>query len=182
MVHSTCELILCPVLRRLSPGWIKSCLYPVISSYGHFFYIPRFIYLCKTSFILVFSQRTLMLTHAREQTCALLKGLVHDNAHVWVLTVADCFSSNRKRIRCMQVNLQNSNSLFATREYFRAFGLILFFSIIQVYSLLLLTYMLQPIRIRFTALYCFETKIYQRVFYEVVPTLTKQSPIGKQNL
>ena len=38
-----------------------------------------------------------------------LKGLVHDNAHVWVLTVADCFSTNRKRVRCTQVNLQNSN-------------------------------------------------------------------------
>ena len=35
-----------------------------------------------------------------------LKELVHDNAHVWVLTVADCFSTNRKRIRCMQVNLK----------------------------------------------------------------------------
>ena len=36
-------------------------------------------------------------------------GLVHDNAHVRVLTVADCFSTNRKRVRCTQVNLQNSN-------------------------------------------------------------------------
>ena len=36
-----------------------------------FFYIPRFIYyLCRTIFILLFSQRTL-LTHASEQTCAL---------------------------------------------------------------------------------------------------------------
>ena len=86
---------------------------------------------------------------------SLLKGLVHDNAHVCVLTVADCFSTNRKRVRCTQVNLQNSNSLFATREYI---------SIIQVHSLLLLRYMLQPIRIRFTALSCFETNIYQRVF------------------
>ena len=39
-----------------------------------------------------------------------LKGLVHDNAHVSVLTVADCFSTNRKRVRCTQVNLQNSNN------------------------------------------------------------------------
>ena len=38
------------------------------------------------------------------------------------------------------------------------------YPIIQVYSLLLLRYMLQPIRIRFTALSCFETNIYQRVF------------------
>ena len=42
--------------------------------------------------------------------------------------------------------------MFATREYFRASGLIYFF------------YMLQPIRIRFTALSCFEINIYQRVF------------------
>ena len=32
------------------------------------------------------------------------------------------------------------------------------------YSLLLLRFMLQPIRITFTALSCFETNIYQRVF------------------
>ena len=57
-MYSICELILCPVLRLLSPGWIKTCLYSVISSYGYFFYMPRFIYLCRTSFILVFSQRT----------------------------------------------------------------------------------------------------------------------------
>ena len=50
------------------------------------------------------------------------------------------------------------------REYFRAFDLNLFIPIIQVYSLLLLRYMLQPIRIRFTALSCFETNIYQREF------------------
>ena len=40
-----------------------------------------------------------------------LKGLVHDNAHVWVLTVADCFPTNRKRVRCTQVNLQNSRAI-----------------------------------------------------------------------
>ena len=57
----------------------------------------------------------------------------------------------------MQVNLQNSNSLFA-------FGLILHIPRIQVYSLLLFRYMLQPIRIRFRALSCFETNIYQCVF------------------
>ena len=60
--------------------------------------------------------------------------------------------------------LASKYSLFVTREYFRAFGLILYVPIIQVYSLLLLRYMLQPIRIRFTALSCFETNIYQRVF------------------
>ena len=64
------------------------------------------------------------------------------------------------------MNLQNSNSLFATREYLRAFGLILCIPIIQVNSFLLLRYMLQPIRIRFTALSCFESNIYQRVFLQ----------------
>ena len=38
--YSICELILCPVLRLLSPGWIKTCLYSVISSYGYFFTWP----------------------------------------------------------------------------------------------------------------------------------------------
>ena len=71
IVHSSCELILCPVLRLPSPGWIKTRLYSVISSYGYFFYMPRFIYLCRTSFILVLCQRTVMLTLASEQTWAL---------------------------------------------------------------------------------------------------------------
>ena len=53
---------------------------------------------------------------------------------------------------------------FTVREYFRAFGLILYFPIIQVNSLLVLRYMLQPITIRLTALSCFGTNIYQRVF------------------
>ena len=43
-------------------------------------------------------------------------------------------------------------------------GIYIYIPMIQVYSLLLLRYMLQPIRIRFTALSCFETNIYQRVF------------------
>ena len=65
---SICELILCPVPRLLSPGWLKTLLYSVISSYGYFFYMPRFIYLCRTSFILVFSQRTVMLLNACQWT------------------------------------------------------------------------------------------------------------------
>ena len=47
---------------------------------------------------------------------------------------------------------------------FPGIGLILYIPITQDYSLLLLRYMLQPIRIRFTALSCFKTNIYQRVF------------------
>ena len=41
---------------------------------------------------------------------------------------------------------------------------------------------LQPIRIRFTALSCLKQTFTNVYFYEAVPTLTKQSPIGKQNL
>ena len=66
IVRSICELSFVPVLRILSPGWIKTRLYSVISSYGYFFYTPRFIYLWRTRFILVFSQITVMLTRASE--------------------------------------------------------------------------------------------------------------------
>ena len=58
-------------LRLPSPDWIKTRLYSVISSYGQFFYMPRFIYLCRTGVILVLCQRTWMLTLASEQTWAL---------------------------------------------------------------------------------------------------------------
>ena len=59
------------IYELISPGWIKTRLYSVISSYGYFFYMPRFIYLCRTSFILVLCQRTVMLTLASEQTWTL---------------------------------------------------------------------------------------------------------------
>ena len=58
IVHSSCELILWPVLGLPSPGWIKTHLYSVISSYGYFFYMPRFFNLpsrYRTSFIPVFN-------------------------------------------------------------------------------------------------------------------------------
>ena len=73
IMHLSCELILCPVLRLPLPGWIKTLLYSVISSLGYPFYMPRFFNLasrCRTGFIPVFSQRTILLTHASEQTCA----------------------------------------------------------------------------------------------------------------
>ena len=54
--------------------------------------------------------------------------------------------------------------LFMMREDFWTFGLILYIPIIHIYSLLFLRYMLQPIRIRFTALSSFETNIYLHVF------------------
>ena len=43
-----------------------------------------------------------------------LKGLCHDSAHVWALTVAICFWNNWKRVRCTQGNLHNSR--FIVRE------------------------------------------------------------------
>ena len=45
IVHSICEFILCPLLRFLSPGWIKTRLHSVISCYIYFFYMRRLIYL-----------------------------------------------------------------------------------------------------------------------------------------
>ena len=62
--------------RLLSPGWIKTRLYSFISSYGYFFYMPRFLNLpsrCRTSFIPVFSQRTISLTRASEMKLVRLK-------------------------------------------------------------------------------------------------------------
>ena len=57
------------------------------------------------------------------------------------------------------------SSLFMTRQDFWTFGLILYIPTIHIYSfILLLRYMLQLIRIRFTTLSCFETNIYLHVF------------------
>ena len=56
------------------------------------------------------------------------------------------------------------SSLFTMREDFWTFGLTLYIPIIHIYSLLLLRYMLQPIRIRFTTLSRCETNIYLHVF------------------
>ena len=72
IVHSICDLILSPVLRllifrraELKPPCILLLVVTVT------FFMPRFIYLCRTSFILVSSQRSVMLTHAGERTCTL---------------------------------------------------------------------------------------------------------------
>ena len=88
-----------------------------------------------------------------------LKGLCHDSADVWALTVGDCFWTNRKRVRCTQGNLHNSRFIVRGR-----FCSILYIPIIHIYSLVFLRYMLQPIRIRLTTLSCFETNTYLRVF------------------
>ena len=49
-------------------------------------------------------------------------------------------------------------------EVFPDINLILHIRIILFYSLLFLRYMLQPLRIKFTVLSCFETNIYLRLF------------------
>ena len=90
-----------------------------------------------------------------------LKGLCHDSAHVWDLTVADCFWTNRKRVRRTQGNLHNSR--FIVREAGVVF-VRLYIPIIHIYSVVFPRYMLQTIRIRLTTLSCFETNIYPRVF------------------
>ena len=51
-IRLICELI--------SPGWIKTRLYSVISSYGYFFYMPRFI---------TFAEPALSLCSVKEPHC-----------------------------------------------------------------------------------------------------------------
>ena len=48
------------IYELISPGSIKTCLYSVISSYGYFFYIPRFI---------TFAEPTLSLSSVKESDC-----------------------------------------------------------------------------------------------------------------
>ena len=62
------------------------------------------------------------------------------------MTGADCFETNRKRIRGTQGYLHNWNSSSSS---------ILYIPVIYIYSLLVLRYLLQPITIGFTALSCF---------------------------
>ena len=86
-----------------------------------------------------------------------LKGQVHGIVHVWVWQYLIVFlKTNRKRVGCTQGNLRRSIS----GHYF-------WFDFIcphNSYSSLFLRYVLQPVRIRFTALSCSETNIYLRVF------------------
>ena len=48
-----------------------------------------------------------------------LKGLCHDSAHVWAVTVADCLWTNRKRVRCKRGNLHCSRSGSLPNVYVR---------------------------------------------------------------
>ena len=95
---------------------------------------------------------------------ASLKGLCHDSAHVWAVTVADCLWTNRKRVRCTRGNLHNSRFIVREAGVFRTFLFDFIYPIIHIYSLVFLRWMLQLIRIRLTTLSCFQTNIYLRVF------------------
>ena len=48
------------IYELISPGWIKTRLYSVISSYGYFFYTPRFI---------TFAEPALSLSSVKEPYC-----------------------------------------------------------------------------------------------------------------
>ena len=66
-IRLICELI--------SPGWIKTRLYSVISSYDYFFYMPRFITFAEPALSLssVKEPYCCLITHQSAQTCALIK-------------------------------------------------------------------------------------------------------------
>ena len=104
-----------------------------------------------------------------------LKGQVHGIVHVWVW-------------QYLIVLKPIGSELDARTEIYTGVFLDIWFDFIcphNSYSLLFLRYVLQPVRIRFTALSCSETNIYLRVFlWGLLHThaITQQSPIGKQNL
>ena len=52
-----------------------------------------------------------------------LKGLCHDSAHVWAVTVANCLWTNRKRVRCTRGNLHNSRFIVREAGVFRTLKL-----------------------------------------------------------
>ena len=83
-----------------------------------------------------------------------LKGQVHCIVHVWVWQYLIVFKPIRSK-------------LDACREIYAGVFLDIWFDFIcphNSYSLLFLGYVLQPVRIRFTALSCSETNIYLRKF------------------
>ena len=52
------------IYELISPGWIKTRLYSVVSSYGYFFYIPRFI---------TFAEPDLSLCSVKEPHCCYIR-------------------------------------------------------------------------------------------------------------
>ena len=83
-----------------------------------------------------------------------LKGQVHGIVHLWVWQYPIVFTPI-------------GSKLDACREIYTGVFLDIWFDFIcphNSYSLLFLRYVLQPVRIKFTALSCSETNIYRRVF------------------
>ena len=108
--------------RLLSPGWIKTRLYSFISSYGYFFYMPGFLNLpslCRTSFIPVFSQRTISLTHASELKLVRLKLLGNRRSNLL----------EKKRVLRPFFGCSNNNSQRFLFFFFFIFYLIILFSV-----------------------------------------------------
>ena len=60
------------IYELISPGWIKTHLYFVISSYSYFFYMPRFKTFAEPALSLS-KNHIAVITHQSEQTCALMK-------------------------------------------------------------------------------------------------------------
>ena len=49
------------------------------------------------------------------------KGLCHDSAHVWAVTVTDCLWTNRNRVRCKRGNLHNLRLIVREAGVFETF-------------------------------------------------------------
>ena len=69
----------------------------------------------------------------------LLKGLCHDCAHVWAVTVADCLWTNWKQVSCTWGNLHNLRFIVREVGVFRTFMFdFIYIPIIHIYSLVFL--------------------------------------------
>ena len=68
-----------------------------------------------------FSNKTNPKGNIDDSACPALKGLCHDSAHAWAVTVADCLWTNRKRVTCTRGNLHNSRFIAREARVFRTF-------------------------------------------------------------
>ena len=68
-----------------------------------------------------FSNETNPKRNIDDSACPALKGLCHDSAHAWAVTVADCLWTNRKRVTCTRGNLHNSIFIVREARVFRTF-------------------------------------------------------------
>ena len=59
--------------------------------------------------------------YANYEVIHALKGLCHNSAHVWTVTVAHCLWTNRKRVRCTRGNLHNLRFIICEAGVFWTF-------------------------------------------------------------